>query len=393
MKLLVATHYFESHRGGIEIVAGRLARELSASGLSVTWLATDATPAPATDAGCGRSCPIPAWNMTEQKLGVPLPIPGPRGLAAIWREVGRADAVLLHDSLYPSNVAAMIAARVLRKPVVITQHIAAVPYSSPLLRALMAAGNALVTRPMLRAADQVVFISETVAQHFASLSLRAPARLIFNGVDTALYRPPAAGFDRGAARERLGLPQDGAVALFVGRFVEKKGLHLIERMARLSPGVIFALAGWGPIDPARWGLANVRVLSGLSGAALVPLYQASDALVLPSTGEGWPLVIQEALACGLPVLCGVETASAHPAAAPFVHGVPIGGDHEATAHAFAARLAALLAEPPTAQASEERCAFARAHYSWPAAAAAYRAVLERLVVCDNAGAARREATS
>lgn len=382
MKLLIVTHYFESHRGGIEIVAGRLARELVTAGLDVTWLATDATPPPAASEGCGRAVPIPAWNITERKLGVPLPIPGPRGLVAIRREVEAADAVLLHDSLYPGNVAAMIAARLCSTPVVITQHIAAVPYANPLLSGLMRLGNAVVTAPMLKSADEVVFISETVMRHFASLSLRAP-ELIFNGVDTAVYRPPAVDFDRGLARERLGLPRAGAVALFVGRFVEKKGLHILARMARSSPEVTFALAGWGPIDPAGWGLANVRVLSGLSGGALVPLYQASDALVLPSTGEGWPLVIQEALACGLPVLCGAETASAHAAAAPFVHGVAITADADATAAAFTARLSALLAAPRSEGSIGERSRFARAHYSWPATARSYRRIFERLASRDS----------
>ena len=105
MKLLQATAYFDSHRGGIEIVASRLARELVALGLPVTWLACDAT-APAADAsseagiGC-RAVAISAWNITERRLGVPLPLPGLAGIATILREVKAADAVMLHDSLYP----------------------------------------------------------------------------------------------------------------------------------------------------------------------------------------------------------------------------------------------------------------------------------------------------
>jgi hypothetical protein len=54
---------------------------------------------------------IGAWNVTERRLGLPLPLPGPRGVATIWREVEAADAVLLHDSLYPTNILAMLAAR------------------------------------------------------------------------------------------------------------------------------------------------------------------------------------------------------------------------------------------------------------------------------------------
>ena len=129
----------------------------------------------------------------------------------------------------------------------------------------------------------------------------------------------------------LGLPVDRPVALFVGRFVEKKGLHLIERLARRRPDLTFALAGWGPIDPTGWRLPNVHVLSDLQGETLVPLYQSSDVFVLPSVGEGWPLVLQEALACGLPVICGQETAAADPGAGARIEGVAIEGADPDTA--------------------------------------------------------------
>lgn len=392
MKVLLASAYFESHRGGIEIVAGRLARELERSGAMVTWLAADATPPPDAADGCGTARAIAAWNVTERRLGFPLPIPGPGGAAAIWREVRAADAVMLHDSLYLTNVVAMLAARWHRKPVVQVQHIAAVPYSNPLLRGLMQAANALIGRPMLRAADQVVFISETVAQQFRGLAFKAPPRLVFNGVDTDRFRLAPAGFEPAEARAALGLPAGGKVALFVGRFVEKKGLHIIERLARRRPDVTFALAGWGPIEPQSWRLPNVHVLSNLQGASLVPLYQSSDAFVLPSTGEGLPLVMQEAMACGLPVICGAETAAADPGASAHIEGVAIdGADHERTAAAFAARLDRVLAERAMADApvaAEARNAYVLARYSWSNAATTYLAIMSGLVARVPAPAAR-----
>jgi glycosyltransferase involved in cell wall biosynthesis len=244
----------------------------------------------------------------------------------------------------------------------------------------MRVANTLIAGPMLTAADQVVFISDTVVQHFAGLRFRAPPRLIVNGVDTDVFRLPPAGFDRDSSRAALGLPADGKVVSFVGRFVEKKGLHIIERLARQRPDLTFALAGWGPIDPQAWGLANVRVFTGLQGASLVPFYQASDAFVLPSIGEGLPLVMQEALACGLPVICGAESAAADPAAAGLIEGVAINsGDPDATAAAFSLRIDEALARNSPADATK-RHATVLARYSWTEAAKSYHAIMDELIV-------------
>src|SRR6516225_3731914 len=345
LRVLIATAYFESHRGGIEIVAGMLARELRRLGAAVTWLASDTSSPPGPEMACGLTRPIPAWNVTERWLGVPLPLPGPKGIATIWREVRSADAVLLHDSLYPTNVIAMLAARWHRKPVVLVQHIATVPYRNPVLRAIMGAANVLVARPMLATADQVVFISAAVVTHFSRVPFKVSPRLIFNGVDTDVFRLPPAEFGRGGVRASLGLPVDKPVALFVGRFVEKKGLHLIERLARRRPDLTFALAGWGPIDPSDWRQPNVHVHSSLHGSSLVSLYQSSDVFVLPSIGEGLPLVVQEALACGLPVICGKEVAAADPGSGALIDSVEIeGADPDTTVTALAERIDHALEE-------------------------------------------------
>jgi glycosyltransferase involved in cell wall biosynthesis len=309
-------------------------------------------------------------------------LPAPGGIAAVWRAVRAADALLLHDSLYPTNVVAVLAARWHRKPVVLVQHIGAIPYRNPLLRALMGTANALIARPMLAAADQVVFISAAVAEHFSGVRFKTAPRLIFNGVDTDLFKLPAAGFDKSRTRASLGLPADRRVVLFVGRFVEKKGLHLIERLARRRPDLTFALAGWGRIDPGAWRLPNVHVLSNLQGPSLVPLYQASDVLILPSVGEGLPLVLQEALACGLPAICGQETATADPSAGALIEGVRIeGADPDETVTALAGRIDRVLAghgEPCGAGAAQARYDYALSHYSWTEAAKAYLSIMSAL---------------
>jgi glycosyltransferase involved in cell wall biosynthesis len=280
--------------------------------------------------------------------------------------------VLLHDALYMASVVTFLAAKAQRRPLTIIQHIGHIPYRSPVLRGLMALANRVVAGPILSGADQVVFISQFVRVFFARLRFKAPPGLVFNGVDTEVFRL-AVGDERATARARFGL--DGTVALFVGRFVEKKGVEVLRVAADARPDVTFAFAGWGVIDPAAWGLPNVRVFSDLAGPSLAELYRASDIFVLPSQGEGFPLVVQEALACGLPVVCGAESTTADPAAARFLRGVPVEGADKA---AVAAEVLAAMDEVLAREGREDawrRCEFVRRRYAWSAAVDRYVEIL------------------
>ena len=384
MRLLIGTHFFESHRGGIEIVAGQLARCFVREGIQVTWLAADATPGPVARDGCGTARPLRATNVIERCLGLPFPLPLPRALIRIWREVGRSEVVMLHDSLYPTNVALRLAAWLRRRPVVLVQHIGSVPYRNRGLNLLMRVANQLLARTMLRSAQQVVFISRTTRTYFAGLRFRHAPTLIPNGVDTAMFRPGGGAAETRRQRRELGLPETGPVLLFVGRFVEKKGIPVLETLARAYPKLHFAFAGWGPLDPERWGLPNVHVYRDRQGRSLVALYQACDLFVLPSCGEGLPLVLQEALACGLPSLCAADTATADAELERWVIGVPVDpANADATAAAFAVAIDRILAQPPEAAWREACAAACHARYAWPQAAAAYLAILDRL--CASKG--------
>jgi glycosyltransferase involved in cell wall biosynthesis len=375
-RILTVSNFFDSHRGGLEIVAGRLARELAARGFEVTWIASNATPAPAGCAAKGvKTLSFGAWNIAERRLGVPWPLLTPAAVARLWREVHAADAVLLHDSLYMTSIVTFLAARASRTPLAIIQHIGAVPYRSGFLRGLMALANRLVARPLLSGAGQVIFISQFVRDYFGDLKFHRPPQLIFNGVDTEVFRP-ATVVERDAARARFGFAEGERVALFVGRFVEKKGVALLGETATRRPDLTFAFAGWGLIDPAAWGLPNVRVFSDLAGPSLAELYRASDVFVLPSQGEGFPLVLQEALACGLPVVCGDESTGADADVAQFLIGIDVAGTSDEVAPRIGAALDRVLGQPADVAA---RAAFARARYAWSAAADRYGELLDELI--------------
>jgi glycosyltransferase involved in cell wall biosynthesis len=380
VKILMATHYFASHKGGIEIVAEELFRGLTVREQEVVWIAGDTTPPP-DSVDASRPISLRVFNFVEEKIGLPFPIPTLGALRQISASVNDADIVILHDCLYLTNIAAFLFASLRGVPTIVIQHIGFVPYKNPALNALMKIANSTVTRPMLSRAQQVVFISETTKNFFGSLRFKSPPEVVLNGVDTDLYHTLGREETKTALRRHYDLPTDHPVILFVGRFVEKKGISVLKHMVAQRPNYTWVFAGWGPLNPANWNASNVRVCPALRGSSLAALYGASDLLVLPSIGEGFPLVVQEALASGLPVVAGTETLTADPAMTPFVRGVPVFADDDSrTARGFLSAIDDLIASDVESKtASEYRHAFAASRYSWRQATEQYIEIASRLL--------------
>lgn len=375
LRLLCVSHYFESHRGGIEIVAGRLARSLIETGVAVTWVASDAS-SPSPDVPC---LSLSSSNLIERRSGLPFPLHGPMSLARLVAAVRTSDAVLVHDGMYPICIAAIVAARLCGRPVLLVQHIGRVPGSSVVLTALFSIADRFLTRPMLRLASQVVFISATSARHFSDVSTRRDPILIFNGVDTKIFRPSGSEHERELERKQNGWPNERPVILFVGRFLEKKGLLRLREMSEMRPDYHWAYAGWGPCDPDSWTLPNVTVHRGLSGADLARLYRGADVFALPSKSEGFPLVVQEALACGLRPVCCEDAANADPAAVSQITSISNDGSEADVVARYLAAIDALATTSDTLSERASRAGFAERQYAWSSTTERYCAVLRSLM--------------
>ncbi len=372
LRVLLVTHYYPEHASGVEIIAGELARRLAERGARVCWAASGPSAGP--DVAGVKRLPMRAWNWSERCWGIPYPLWSPASLARLVAAVRRCDLVHLHDCLYLGNVVAFLAARLLGKPVVVTQHIGWVPYRRWLPRCLLRCANRLLGRLVLGRCSRCVFYGEQVRDYFTRfVPFRRPPAFIPTGVNHTLFRPPPPE-ERPQLRARLGLPCNEPVALFVGRFVEKKGLDCVRRLAASAPACRWALIGWGPEDPTRWGLPNVRCLGPRSHQELVPYYQAADLLVLPSVGEGLPLVVQEAMACGLPVLISRQTAEALRGLEDVAIVADVPGED------VAEKFRSAVAAPHLLRARSEAVArFARRHWDWGRCADHYFSLFNELV--------------
>src|SRR5437016_9931261 len=104
MKILLASNYFlPEHEGGIETVAHSLAGCYRSAGHQVRWVAADCGVSP--HRGHPDDVPLTALNVTEERLGVPYPLPAPWSLPRLLAASAWCDVMHLHDCLYPANVA------------------------------------------------------------------------------------------------------------------------------------------------------------------------------------------------------------------------------------------------------------------------------------------------
>lgn len=137
---------------------------------------------------------------------------------------------------------------------------------------------------------------------------RSRASFVTQSVDTARFEAQALNSSVGPElRRRLGLV--GCTFLFVGRLWTGKGLDQLfnayERLCAEVPDVSLVLVGDGP-DEARYraraaGLPNVT-FAGWVEDELEHYFAASDVLVFPTLGDPYGLVVEEAMAAGLPVI-------------------------------------------------------------------------------------------
>ena len=115
---------------------------------------------------------------------------------------------------------------------------------------------------------------------------------------------------RNKIRENYGIPADAFLILFIGRLIKKKGiLDLIKVFNDISPGnpdYYLMIIGDGILRNYVKTLIkdnkNARYAGFVDYDEIWKYYYASDIFVLPTYDDPWGLVINEALACGLPVI-------------------------------------------------------------------------------------------
>jgi glycosyltransferase involved in cell wall biosynthesis len=133
-----------------------------------------------------------------------------------------------------------------------------------------------------------------------------------HSVDVGRFAHPARALEREAAewRRRLGIRPEQIVLLYAGKFEpRKRPVELMRAVTRLSdPNAVLLMVGSGELEGDIAAIAaaspdRFRVLPFQNQSRMPLVYRLGDLFVLPSAhGETWGLAVNEALACGRPVL-------------------------------------------------------------------------------------------
>jgi glycosyltransferase involved in cell wall biosynthesis len=226
----------------------------------------------------------------------------PRGLLRVARRLRLIRPGIVHTHMYHANTYGRIAAALARAPrVVATVHTTG---GHRLLK------QRLMNRLLDPMTDRTIAVSEEGRRTLLAEGGIAPGKtaVIHNGVDLRRFRLAVSAAE---ARARIGVPPDALVVAAVARLEpEKRHADLLEAFRRVraeTPAARLLLAGDGSLNAAlrkevdRMGMGECVALLGHRDD--VPeLLRATDVFVLPSSREGSPLAVIEAMASAVPVV-------------------------------------------------------------------------------------------
>ena len=170
----------------------------------------------------------------------------------------------------------------------------------------------LFLRWVYRHVDVALYVGENNRAYFEAHGLSdEQLTWVPHAVENQRFKNvPDAGRKALQWRRELGIPDDAVVILFAGKFESKKAPDmLLDAFLKCdNTKAHLALAGSGPMEEELRGRAGGRPevhFLGFQNQSRMPVvYRLGDAFVLPSRGPGetWGLAVNEAMACGRPVV-------------------------------------------------------------------------------------------
>lgn len=177
-----------------------------------------------------------------------------------------------------------------------------------LLKRLFYSLDLYLLKYKIKKADHLIFLSRQMQDRFKSFITKLGKGFDYvpNGVESEIFHVG----DKTKSRENSRLPQNKKIIFFCSRLeMHKRPFDFLEAVKKLPVGYLGLIAGQGSLagDIENWIIKNNLdsriILKGPTDKnKLSELYTASDVVVYPGEYEIQPLVPQESMACGTPVI-------------------------------------------------------------------------------------------
>jgi len=217
------------------------------------------------------------------------------GVRKAVQDHGKPDRIHVHVA-FPAAIAALDIKKLYDVPAVLTEHWSGyLPEDGAYHGFLMK----YYTIRLVTACSAISVVSEPHQRAMEQHGLRGNYSLLNNAVNTGIFQY---SFQKSRKRKQL---------LHVSSLVEReKNISgLLQIMLKLSSEYTLLVIGDGPERNRHEALAiqlgiesRVKFMGSANSNQIAAAMQESAALLLPSHFEGMPVVISEALCCGLPVV-------------------------------------------------------------------------------------------
>lgn len=170
----------------------------------------------------------------------------------------------------------------------------------------------LLKRFLIRGAKGCLASGDHAKKYF--MKYGAKEKNIFNHTFSTLhendiFKNLPENYEIRETRKKLGIPTNAKVAIAVGRFIPLKRFDVLIKIWQKMPSNYYLIIiGGGPEENRYRSLISESHISNIAlekfheKEKLKEFYICADVLIHPTSYDVWGLVINEALACGLPVV-------------------------------------------------------------------------------------------